>query len=274
MPNATSTPNDYASKLHRSLGEELTSRVDAIVDEWGAAGKVARLWARDASLWTGAGEGAWLGWLDVASAQLADADRFSVLVEDVRSGGFEDAVLVGMGGSSLCPEVLSLTFAAQTAGLPRLRVLDSTDPQQIKTLQEQIDLSKTLFFVSSKSGSTLEPNILAAYFHARVKDLLGAEEAGRRFVAITDPGSPLQELAEREGYRAVFPGVESIGGRYSALSDFGMIPGAACGVDVVSLLEHAGEMAHACAADVPTGENPGLALGAIIGCARPAGARR
>ncbi len=265
MPNATSTPNDYASKLHRSLGDELTSRVDAIVDEWGAAGKVARLWARDASLWTDAGEGAWLGWLDVATAQLADPERFSVLVDDVRSGGFADAVLLGMGGSSLCPEVLSLTFAAQTAGLPRLRVLDSTDPLQIKTLQEQIDLSKTLFFVSSKSGTTLEPNILATYFHAKVKNLVGAEEAGRRFVAITDPGSPLAQRAERDRYRAIFHGLESIGGRYSALSDFGMIPGAACGVDVISLLENAEQVAHACAADAPAGENPGLALGAIIG---------
>ena len=158
MPNATSTPNDYASKLHRSLErssppEWTRSSMSGVRrGRWRGCGRATRACgpapARERGGWAGS---------YVASAQLADADRFSVLVEDVRSGGFEDAVLVGMGGSSLCPEVLSLTFAAQTAGLPRLRVLDSTDPRQIKTLQEQIDLSKTLFFVSSKSGSTLEP---------------------------------------------------------------------------------------------------------------------
>jgi transaldolase / glucose-6-phosphate isomerase len=259
------------STLHRSLPNELAAQVDAVIEQWSAGGKVARLWAHDATLWTGADEASWLGWLGVAMDQLAHAHRFTALVNDVRAGGFRDAVLLGMGGSSLCPEVLSLTFSSQTAGLPRLRVLDSTDPQQIKTLQDELDLARTLFFVSSKSGTTLEPNIFAAYFHARVTDLLGTEEAGRRFIAITDVGSPLQELAEREGYRAVFHGLSSIGGRYSALSDFGMIPGAACGVDVMSLLDNAERMAHACAACVPARENPGLALGALIGVSANAG---
>ena len=260
-----------ASTLHRSLPSELAAQVDAVIEQWSAGGKVARLWAHDATLWTGADEASWLGWLGVAMDQLAHAHRFTALIDDVRAGEFQDAVLLGMGGSSLCPEVLSLTFSPQTAGLPRLRVLDSTDPQQIKTLQDELDLSRTLFFVSSKSGTTLEPNIFAAYFHSHVSDLLGAEEAGRRFIAITDPGSPLQELAEREGYRAVFHGLSSIGGRYSALSDFGMIPGAACGVDVMSLLDNAERMAHACAACVPAAENPGLALGALIGVCATAG---
>jgi 6-phosphogluconate dehydrogenase (decarboxylating) len=259
------------STLHRSLPNELAAQVDAVVEQWSAGGKVARLWAHDATLWTGADEASWLGWLGVAMDQLAHAHRFTALVNDVRAGGFRDAVLLGMGGSSLCPEVLSLTFSSQTAGLPRLRVLDSTVPQQIKTLEDELDLSRTLFFVSSKSGTTLEPNIFAAYFHARVADLLGAEEAGRRFIAITDSGSPLQDLAERDGYRAVFHGLSSIGGRYSALSDFGMIPGAACGVDVMSLLDNAERMAHACAACVPARENPGLALGALIGVCANAG---
>jgi transaldolase/glucose-6-phosphate isomerase len=259
------------STPHRSLPNELAAQVDAVVEQWSAGGKVARLWAHDAKLWTGADEASWLGWLGVAMDQLAHAHRFTALVDDVRAGGFRDAVLLGMGGSSLCPEVLSMTFSSQTAGLPRLRVLDSTDPQQIKTLQDELDLARTLFFVSSKSGTTLEPNIFAAYFHARVTDLLGAEEAGRRFIAITDAGSPLQKLAERDGYRAIFHGLSSIGGRYSALSDFGMIPGAACGVDVMSLLDNAERMAHACAACVPARENPGLALGALIGVCATAG---
>jgi transaldolase / glucose-6-phosphate isomerase len=255
----------------RSLPDELAAQVDAVIEEWSDGAKVARLWAHDATLWTGADEAAWLGWLGVAMDQFAHAHRFTALVDDVRSVRFEHAVLLGMGGSSLCPEVLSLTFASQGAGLPRLRVLDSTDPQQIKVLDDELDLSKTLFFVSSKSGTTLEPNIFAAYFHARVKDLLGAEEAGRRFIAITDPESALEKLAERDGYRDVFHGWRSIGGRYSALSDFGMIPGAACGVDVTTLLDNAERMVHACAACVPAADNPGLALGAIIGACAVAG---
>jgi len=254
-----------AGRLTRSLPAELESRVSAVIAEWGEHSKVGRLWAHDAKLWTDADEAGWLGWLGVAMDQLTHSHRFSALVDDIRSGGFEDAVLLGMGGSSLCPEVLSLTFSSQTAGLPRLHVLDSTDPRQIKSLEDGLALDKTLFFVSSKSGTTLEPNILAAYFHAQVKDLLGTEEAGRRFVAITDPGSPLQKRAEDAGYRAVFHGLPSIGGRYSALSDFGMIPGAACGVDVMALLDNAERMAHACAACVPAADNPGLVLGAIIG---------
>lgn len=259
------------SALQRSLPSELAARVDGIVEEWRAGEKVARLWAHDATLWSGTDEARWLGWLGVAIDQLNHAHRFSALVDDVRSGGFEHAVLLGMGGSSLCPEVLSLTFAPQSAGLPRLRVLDSTDPQQIKALEDELDLATTLFFVSSKSGTTLEPNILAAYFHTRVAAALGSEEAGRRFIVITDSGSAMERLAEDDGYRAVFHGWRSIGGRYSALSDFGMIPGAAYGVDVGALLDSAERMAHACAVCVPAAENPGLVLGAVIGACATAG---
>jgi transaldolase/glucose-6-phosphate isomerase len=253
-----------------SLPADLARRVDATVEDWREGSKVARLWARDARLWTDRDEGRWLGWLTVQMDQLTHAHRFAALVDDVRAGGFEQALLLGMGGSSLCPEVLALTFPPAD-GLPRLRVLDSTDPQQIKTVEDDLDLAKTLFFVSSKSGTTLEPNIFAAYFHARVSELLGAEEAGRRFIAITDPGTQLQQLAERSGYRAVFHGWPSIGGRYSALSDFGMIPGAAAGVDILELLDRAERMAHACAACVPAADNPGLQLGAIIGTCATSG---
>ena len=259
------TPGDRrVATLSCSLPAELAERVEAAIDEWRDGGKVARLWANDARLWTDADESRWLGWLTVPMDQLTHPHRFTALVDDVRSGHFEQALLLGMGGSSLCPEVLSLTFPTRE-GLPRLRVLDSTDPQQIKTLEDDLDLSKTLFFVSSKSGTTLEPNILAAYFHARLTDLLGVEEAGRRFIAITDPGTSLEQLAKRAGYRAVFHGWPAIGGRYSALSDFGMIPGAASGVDVLELIDRAERMAHACAACVPENDNPGLQLGAIIG---------
>ena len=260
-----------AGELTRSLPTELEAEVSGVIADWGEHGKVGRLWAHDQTLWTGGDEGGWLGWLGVAMDQLAHAHRFTALVDDIRSAGFKDAVLLGMGGSSLCPQVLSLTFASQTAGLPHLRVLDSTDPQQIETLADELDLKRTLFFVSSKSGTTLEPNIFAAYFHARVTELVGAEKAGRRFIAITDPGSPLEKLAERDGYRAVFHGLRSIGGRYSALSDFGVIPGAACGVDVSTLLDNAERMAHSCAACVPAADNPGLVLGAVIGTCATSG---
>jgi len=260
-----------AGELTRSLPAELEAQVAGVIADWGERGKVGRLWAHDQTLWTGGDEADWLGWLGIAMDQLAHEHRFTAVQNDIRSARIEDAVLLGMGGSSLCPEVLAKTFAPHTPGLPRLRVLDSTDPQQIKKLEDQVGLDKTLFFVSSKSGTTLEPNILAAYFHAHLVEMVGADEAGRRFIAITDPGSPLQELAERDSYRAVFHGLPSIGGRYSALSDFGMIPGAACGVDVVRLLDHAERMAHACAACVPAGDNPGLVLGAIIGTCATSG---
>jgi transaldolase/glucose-6-phosphate isomerase len=258
-----------AVNFARSLPAELAQRVDATIEDWRNGDKVGRLWAHDARLWTDGEEGCWLGWLTVPMDQLTHAHHFTALVDDVRTGGFEQALLLGMGGSSLCPEVLSLTFPTRE-GLPRLRVLDSTDPQQIKTVENSLDLSKTLFFVSSKSG-TLEPNIFATYFHARLSDLLGVEEAGRRFIAITDPGTPLEQLAQRAGYRAVFHGWPTIGGRYSALSDFGMIPGAAGGVDVLELIDRAERMAHACAACVPAIDNPGLQLRAIIGTCATSG---
>ncbi len=263
-------PTDPEARFARSLPAELAVRVDATIEAWRAEDKVGRLWGRDQRLWTDAGEAGWLGWLTVPLDQQAHAHRFSVLVDDIRASGFEQALLLGMGGSSLCPEVLALTFTPKE-GLPRLRVLDSTDPQQIKTVEAELDLAKTLFFVSSKSGTTLEPNIFAAYFHASVADLVGAEEASRRFIAITDPGTPLEQLAVKAGYRTVFHGWPSIGGRYSALSDFGMIPGAAAGVDVVELLDRAERMAHACAACVPAADNPGLQLGAIIGTCATSG---
>ena len=196
--------------LARSLPAALADRVNAAIDEWREGGKIARLWAQDSRLWTDAREASWLGWLTIPMDQLTHAHRFTAFVDDIRSGDFEHALILGMGGSSLCPEVLSLTFPT-SAGLPRLRVLDSTDPQQIEILEEGLDLSKTLFFVSSKSGTTLEPNIFAAYFYAHLTDLLGAGEAGRHFIAITDPGTVLERLAKHDGYRAVFHGWPAIG---------------------------------------------------------------
>ena len=256
--------------MRRSLPQDLDEEVGATIRGWQDDDIGARIWARDPSVWTGSGEQDWLGWLDVAADQAAHASRFTDLVHDVRSAGFTDVVVLGMGGSSLCPDVLATTFPPQ-AGLPRLRVLDSTDPQQVKAIQDGVALATTLFFVSSKSGTTLEPNIFAAYFFERMSQIVGEDRAGSHFIAITDPGSPLEDLARRQAYRGVFAGVTSIGGRYSALSDFGMVPGAAAGIDVAAMLASARAMARACSASTPAGDNPGLLLGAVIGTCANAG---
>jgi transaldolase/glucose-6-phosphate isomerase len=179
-------------------------------------------------------------------------------------------VLLGMGGSSLCPEVLKETFG-RIAGFPELHVLDSTDPAQIRALADRIDVATTLFIVSSKSGSTLEPNIFKAYFFDSAKQSLGADKAGSRFVAVTDPGSNLEKEARLDRFRHIFPGVKTIGGRYSALSNFGLVPAAVMGLDVERLLDEAERMLHACAPGVPAEENPGLVLGTILGVAGNAG---
>ena len=168
-----------------------------------------------------------------------------------------------MGGSSLCPEVWKETFGHIT-GSPELLVLDSTDPAQIQAIEKKIDVAKTLFIVSSKSGSTLEPNIFKAYFFYRASKVLGAK-AAQHFIAVTDPGSDLETKAKADGFRHIFPGVKSIGGRYSALSNFGMVPAAAMGLDVERLLDEAERMLQACAPAVPAAENPGLTLGVTLG---------
>ncbi len=247
-----------------SLPADLDAKVTAVLDEWQAESKPRRLWARDATLWTGGDEAQWLGWLGVIEDQLAHLDRLRRISDEVRREGISSVLLLGMGGSSLAPEVLRMTYG-RIEGWPELHVLDSTDPQQVKTFEKKVDPVRTLFIVSSKSGSTLEPNIFKEYFFKRVENRVGLEEAGRRFVAITDPGSQLQSAAERDGFRRVFFGVPSIGGRYSALSDFGMVPAAVMGVDLHRFLDRAEEMVHACAACVPAWENPGVVLGAILG---------
>jgi transaldolase/glucose-6-phosphate isomerase len=246
------------------LSEPLMPLVSETLEEWRVRGKVRRLWARDASLWTGGDEAVWLDWLSIAEDQRAQADCFRAIAAETQAGGFAHAVLLGMGGSSLCPEVLATTFGPQ-AGFPQLLVLDSTDPVQIRALEAKIDPAKTLFIVSSKSGSTLEPRIFKDYFYDRVQRTVGPEEAGRRFIAITDPGSQLERDAEADGFRRVCHGLPGIGGRYSALSNFGMVPAAIMGLDVPQLLDRAEVMVHACASCVPPAENPGVVLGAILG---------
>ncbi|MBO0911192.1 MAG: bifunctional transaldolase/phosoglucose isomerase [Acidobacteria bacterium] len=258
------------SQQSSKLAEALAGEVAQEVNDWRAGGRVRRLWQRDASLWTGGDEAQWLGWLDIAEKQHEKKDQFARLTEEIRREGFTGILLLGMGGSSLCPEVLARTYG-QIQGFPRLEVLDSTDPAQVKAAEKKVDLAKTLFIVSSKSGTTLEPNIFKQYFFERVKETLGGERAGSRFIAITDPGSHLEKEAEADKFRYVFHGVASIGGRYSALSNFGMVPAAAMGLDVAKFLDRSEEMVQACAASVPVEKNPGVMLGIILGTAAKSG---
>jgi transaldolase/glucose-6-phosphate isomerase len=252
------------------LPDALAKAVTQTISDWRAYGKVRRLWQRDASLWTNADEAQWLGWLDITEKQIANKSQFQSLADEIEKENFSDILLLGMGGSSLCPEVLTKTFG-QILDFPRLHVLDSTDPVQVKATEAKIDLAKTLFIVSSKSGTTLEPNIFKQYFFERVKQTIGAEKAGSRFIAVTDPGSKLQSEAEADKFRHISPGVPSIGGRYSALSNFGIVPAAAMGLDVANFLDRTEEMVRACVASMPVEQNPGVVLGAILGAAAKSG---
>jgi transaldolase / glucose-6-phosphate isomerase len=252
--------DQMSCKLPASLDKE----VQDTLEEWRREGKVRRLWAGDASLWTETDEAKWEGWLTVVDQQLNAVGELQEFAADVRRAGFRDVLLLGMGGSSLGPEVFAVTFGAKT-GFPALHVLDSTDPAQIRHFESLIDPAHTLFIVSSKSGSTLEPNIFKQYFFERAKAAVGAEEAPKRFIAITDPGSSLEKSARTEGFRHIFHGLPSIGGRYSVLSNFGMVPAAAMGVDPRAFLESTAEMVRSCAPSAPPVENPGVILGAVLG---------
>ncbi len=245
---------------------ELKTAFDAEMEAWRAGGRIRRLWAGDASLWSGTDEAKWLGWLTIVDQELADVARLDGFAKTVKQRTFTDVVLLGMGGSSLGPEVFGDTFGHQ-AGWPRFHMLDSTDPAQVASIDKAIDLEKTLFIVSSKSGSTLEPNIFLDYFFDRVAALRGKDKAGAQFVAVTDPGSSLDKHAKKSGFAHVFHGVPSIGGRYSVLSKFGLLPAAAMGLDVKRLLTTTQAMQRRCAADVPPAENPGVQLGIAMGVA-------
>jgi transaldolase/glucose-6-phosphate isomerase len=263
-----------ARKRAANIGEKLDSQtyklpaglekaINATLETWRHDGNVRRLWAGDARLWTGSDEAKWLGWLHIVDEQRERIGSFASLAEDIRQQSFSHIVLLGMGGSSLGPEVLAETFRGQNG--PMLLVLDSTDPAQIRTVESKIDPARTLFIVSSKSGSTLEPNILKQYFFECAKRAVGAEKVGSRFITITDPGSTLQKVADRDRFRRIAYGIPSIGGRYSVLSDFGMVPAAAMGLNIEKLLSATQMMVRSCGPNVPAADNPGVVLGTILG---------
>src|SRR3954467_10026661 len=247
-----------------ALNDEISNDVKKATEEWRASAKIRRLWQREAPVWTGTDEDKWLGWLSSpARADVADYEDFA---RRVKGQNFTDAVVLGMGGSSLGPEVLATTFPKK-AGFPKLHVLDSTDPAQVRKLQDSINIARTLFIVSSKSGGTTEPNVMKDYFFARTSEAVGAEKAGHRFIAVTDPGSSLEKVATKQGFARIFYGDPTIGGRYSVLSPFGLVPAAAAGIDVRSLITHALAMVRSCGPDVPPHENPGVQLGLAMGLA-------
>jgi transaldolase/glucose-6-phosphate isomerase len=243
--------------MTESVPPGIAGELDAARNEWSSSGKTTQLWNQDKSLWTSADEDKWLGWLPIAEQQLALKGLFTEIAEQARSGGYKNAVVLGMGGSSLCPEVLAVTFGKQD-GFPVLHILDATDPAQVRAVEAAADPKASLYIVSSKSGSTLEPNIFKQYFFEK------SGRDGSRFIAVTDPGSKMEQVAKNDHFSRICYGVPSIGGRYSALSDFGMVPGAAAGLDIAKLLERANAMAKRCQ-ETDAKTNPGVSLGLALG---------
>lgn len=252
----------------------LAEPVAAQLRTWEAGGFDRRLWAQDPGLWqadtaTQAKIANRLGWLPLATTMAQHVPDLRAFAREVHAGGCTDVVLLGMGGSSLCSEVLH-TVVGRASGAPRFHMLDSVDPGAVRAVEQAVDLRRTLFLVASKSGTTLEPLSLYHYYRQRLL-AAGVERPGAHFVAITDPGTPLVGLAEAEGFRRVFLNPADVGGRYSALSLFGLVPAALLGIDPDDLLAWARAMAHLCGPDRPSHENPGLRLGAALGLAAQAG---
>ncbi|HEU0085268.1 MAG TPA: bifunctional transaldolase/phosoglucose isomerase [Bradyrhizobium sp.] len=253
-----------------ALGASISKAVEASAEEWRASAKIRRLWQRDKSVWTGSDEDKWLGWLDSAATEKGKLADYREFANWVKQQGFTDAVVLGMGGSSLGPEVIAETFRQQS-GFPKLRVLDSTDPAQVRAMAGAVNIAKTLFIVSSKSGGTTEPNVMKEFFFAEVGAAIGADKAGQHFVAVTDPGSSLEKVAKAQDFARIFHGDPTIGGRYSVLSPFGLVPAAAAGIDLAKFLDLSLSMVRSCGADVPPQENPGVQLGLAMGIAGKAG---
>lgn len=253
--------------LRVSLGKH-TDAVNAALARADEAGVVGRIWHKDAWLWK-ADEAHLkiirnaLGWLTVPAEMSAVADDLIAFADLIRSSGeFNCVMLCGMGGSSLCPEVLRQTFGQQN-GYPEFYVLDSTDPDVIASYRKQIDIDHCLFIIASKSGTTTEPLVFYKYWYDQVAQR--KQNPGNSFVAITDPGTRMVEMATADKFQRIFLNPSDIGGRYAALSYFGMVPAALMGADIKKLLTRAAEMVSACSTEVRAGMNPGALLGGIMG---------
>jgi transaldolase / glucose-6-phosphate isomerase len=283
--------NDFL-KLLKVIEEKRSRILAALVDRWSYSAPALepaiqatltrlenenftkRLWDHDPALWKSDPDHQKiirnaLGWLSVGQSMLEHIESVVTFAEEARRAGFKHAVLLGMGGSSLCPDVFRATFGS-VPGYLALHVLDSTVPAAVEGLEKSLNLAETLFLVSSKSGGTAETLSFFRYFYEGVTKIKGSD-AGSHFVAITDPGTSLEALAKEKKFRAVFHGYPDIDGRYSALSNFGMLPAALMGVDVRGLLERAERMVQASKSCVPVKENPGVALGVVLAEAARAG---
>jgi len=253
--------------LRTRLPAALAGAFGAACGRWRRREGTRRLFARDAGLWTGGDEASWLGWLDAPRAAREAMASYEAVACDGRS--FRHALVLGMGGSSLAPE-LQRAALGRREGHSQLVVLDSIHPDQVAACEAGLDLASTLVVVASKSGSTLEPNLLLAHFQARLAAAVGGAEAPRRILAITDPGSSLERLARERGFRRVVAGEPSIGGRFSALSPFGLVPAALQGIDLEGWLAAASDMSERCRDDEAQ-TNPGVALGLLLATAAAAG---
>jgi transaldolase/glucose-6-phosphate isomerase len=254
--------------MNARLNPELRTAFSRAALDWMDTGKTARLWAKDATLWTGRDEAGWLGWLDAPEREAARLASYAELARVAARKGVRDVLLLGMGGSSLGAEVLRRSYG-EIAGAPRLHVLDSTHPDQVRDFAERIDPRTAWVVVASKSGSTVEPNLLLSFFLDRFAAQLGGDAAAR-FIAISDPGSSLDKLAREKRFLALVPGEPSIGGRFSALSPFGLVPAALLGIELPRYVERAAELAAACH-EPEVLENPGVALGLALGVAAASG---
>ena len=249
----------------------LKPAVEKRVQEWQTECLPRRMWAKDYTVWSKQPVPEMtnrLGWLTLPEVMHEHVDELTAFADQVRADGIRHILVLGMGGSSLAPEVFQATFG-NAPGYPDLTVLDSTHPAAIRRVEADLDLARTLFVVSSKSGTTIEPLSFYRYFRHLLDNQ--TPNAGKRFIAITDPESPLEMLAQTEGFRRVFTAPSDIGGRYSALSVFGLVPAALIGVDAGLLLHRAWEMAESCAACVAAATNPGLTLGAVLAESSAAG---
>lgn len=247
---------------------DYSGAVQATVADLEKRRAAAKVWAKDPGLWALDADHQRiiqqsLGWLTVTAAMRERLSEITGFADEVRRSGFTHVALLGMGGSSLCPDVMRLTFGA-AEGFPALHVLDTTDPATIRAVEQSIDLPHTLIVLASKSGTTPEVNALQQYFLAKLKPGRG-QRAGAQCVAITDPGTPLEATARAHEFRRIFFNPADIGGRYSALSYFGLVPAALMGIDLFELLERSQRMAHSCRAGVPNKWNPGLWFGAVMG---------
>ncbi|MEM7495396.1 MAG: transaldolase family protein, partial [Myxococcota bacterium] len=305
QPDAVFQVGPLSARLPRATLAKPIRDALVTLDRWTLRRNVARLWAKDGALWTGGDESAWMGWLDAAHQPLQQGGQD--LTKTPWQNTYKHVVLLGMGGSSLAPEVLAHVYGdtelkpstrihgdcgdgrtsdhrgdngkvarlIQTGhpAIPSiplicgtsLHVLDTTDPAQIGQLREQLPLEDTLFIVSSKSGTTLETELLRDFFWHETRQKLGEEQAGSHFIAVTDPGTPLEQFAQAKGFACVFQGEPSIGGRYSALSPFGLVPALALGIPLQPLAEQAKAMADACAYSVAPADNPAVLLGILLG---------